>query len=49
MRERVASLDGRLSIADREEGKGVMLIVEIPLPASTGNAARQEPLSESAA
>lgn len=32
MRERVASLDGKLRIADREGGKGVMLIVEIPLP-----------------
>jgi two-component system sensor histidine kinase UhpB len=32
MRERVASRDGKLPIADREGGKGVMLIVEIPLP-----------------
>ena len=34
MRERVASLDGELRIADREGGKGVTLTVEIPLPAA---------------
>ncbi|WP_045835843.1 HAMP domain-containing protein [Hyphomicrobium sp. 99] len=49
MRERVASLDGRLSIADQKEGKGVMLIVEIPLPASSGNSNKHEPLTTSAA
>lgn len=49
MRERVASLDGRLSIADREEGKGCILIVEIPLPAASGSTAKQEPITTSAA
>jgi two-component system sensor histidine kinase UhpB len=37
MRERVASLDGELRIADRKGGKGVMLIAEIPLPAARTN------------
>jgi len=34
MRERVASFDGELRLADREKEKGVMLIVEIPIPAN---------------
>jgi len=49
MRERVGSLNGRLSIADQEEGKGVMLIAELPLPATNGKPNRQEPLTTSAA
>ena len=49
MRERVASLDGRLRIADREEGKGVMLIVEIPLPPASRKKDDQETLTTSAA
>lgn len=49
MRERVASLDGRLRIADREGGKGVMLIVEIPLPPATRKKDDQETLTTSAA
>ncbi|MBS0233971.1 MAG: HAMP domain-containing protein [Proteobacteria bacterium] len=32
MRERVASFGGELRLADREKEKGVMLIVEIPIP-----------------
>ena len=49
MRERVASLNGQLSITDQKEGKGVMLIVEIPLPAANGKPNRHEPLTPSAA
>ncbi|MBS0253464.1 MAG: HAMP domain-containing protein [Proteobacteria bacterium] len=49
MRERVASLDGRLRIADREGGKGVMLIVEIPLPPARNKKDGQQNLSTSAA
>ncbi len=47
MKERVASLNGRLHIADREGGKGVMLIVEIPLPKNKKE--NQQPLATSAA
>jgi two-component system, NarL family, sensor histidine kinase UhpB len=47
MKERVASLNGRLRIADREGGKGVMLIVEIPLPKNKKES--QQPLATSAA
>ncbi|MES1179647.1 MAG: histidine kinase, partial [Hyphomicrobium sp.] len=49
MKERVASLDGRLTIADREEGKGVMLIVEIPLPPTGRKKGDRETLITSAA
>jgi two-component system sensor histidine kinase UhpB len=49
MRERVASLDGQLRIADREGGKGVMLIVEIPLPTARNKKDDNETLTTSAA
>ena len=50
MRERVASLDGRFSISDQENGKGVMLIVEIPLPsASVSGNNKHKPITTSAA
>lgn len=49
MKERVASLDGRLRIADREGGKGVMLIVEIPLPLESRKKGERETLTTSAA
>lgn len=50
MRERVASLDGELNIADREGGKGVMLIAEIPLPAArTNKVSNPQSLTTSAA
>lgn len=49
MRERVASLDGRLRIADREGGKGVLLIVEIPLPLARNKNDGQQNMTTSAA
>jgi len=48
MRERVASLDGRLRIAEREGGKGVMLIAEIPLPPGNPKKNNQETLTSAA-
>ena len=49
MRERVASLNGELRIADREDGKGVMLIVEIPLPSARNKQETPQTLTTSAA
>jgi two-component system, NarL family, sensor histidine kinase UhpB len=49
MRERVASLDGRLRIADREGGNGVMLIVEIPLPVARNKKDSPQTLTTSVA
>ncbi|MFA5957923.1 HAMP domain-containing protein [Hyphomicrobium sp.] len=49
MRERVALLNGRLRIADREGGKGVMLIVEIPLPSARSKKDNPQALTTSAA
>ncbi|MET1045359.1 MAG: HAMP domain-containing protein [Hyphomicrobium sp.] len=49
MRERVASLDGRLRLADREGGKGVKLIVEIPLPSAGAKSEDTRTLKTSAA
>jgi two-component system sensor histidine kinase UhpB len=48
MNERVASLDGRLRIADREGGKGVMLIVEIPVPRGSPEKDNRETLTSAA-
>ncbi len=48
MRERVASLDGRLRIAEREGEKGVMLIVEIPLPPGNPKKNNRETLTSAA-
>lgn len=49
MKERVTSLNGRMRIADREGGKGVMLIVEIPLPPARNTKDNAGPLTSSAA
>jgi two-component system sensor histidine kinase UhpB len=49
MRERVASLDGQLRIADRDDGRGVMLIVEIPLPLARNKQETPKTLNTSAA
>ncbi|MFT3731249.1 MAG: HAMP domain-containing protein [Hyphomicrobium sp.] len=49
MRERVTSLDGQVRIADREEGKGVILIVEIPLPPTRNKKNNHQSLTTSAA
>jgi two-component system, NarL family, sensor histidine kinase UhpB len=49
MRERVASLNGSLRIADREDGRGVMLIVEILLPSTRNKQEISQTLSTSAA
>jgi two-component system sensor histidine kinase UhpB len=48
MKERVASLDGQLRIADREGGKGVMLIVEIPVPPGSSKKDDRETLTSAA-
>jgi two-component system sensor histidine kinase UhpB len=49
MRERVASLDGRLELADRLGAKGVMLIAEIPLPKMRNKISNSQHITPSAA
>ncbi len=49
MQERVTSLNGRLRIADREGGKGVTLIVDIPLPTARSKKDNSQTLTTSAA
>ncbi len=49
LRERVAALGGRLSVAGRDTENGVMLIAEIPLPVTGHKQAAQDSLSTSAA
>jgi two-component system sensor histidine kinase UhpB len=49
MRERVALLNGELHIANRKDGKGVMLIVEIPLPPAANKKDHPQIMTTSAA
>jgi two-component system sensor histidine kinase UhpB len=49
MRERVALLNGELHIANRKDGKGVMLIVDIPLPPAANKKDHSQILTTSAA
>ena len=49
MGERVAALNGKMKVTSHENGKGVILVAEIPLPAERRGKAEENPRATSAA